>query len=280
MSRFSSIPFLLITLFAVLLTSCSKDTVDPVSTTDPQKIDANCKLVKVYRDIPATSSSVVELYQNSGFGADTVKYLNHKDSSLIHYTTFIYNAAGKVLERKVFDNKKKIIYQTTIDYWPNGNAKLEKRERKNPETLYDQTNTYQETRYDEQGTMAEYKNFSSGRSLMNHLIFTNTYSDGRLQQSVRDDQLYHFDAITTYSYNSKNLLSKSVTKDTKGKITDQNEYVYNDKGQTIETKYYSGINLVQSEQYSLNNNGIMLKSEFKKENGTTYAIHHYAYNCK
>jgi hypothetical protein len=270
--------WLSLAFFSLLLVGCSKDAPNPVSTPGPQEIDASCGLVKVYRD-NQNVNQITTLYISDGYGSDTVKYYNSKDSTLINYTTFAYNAAGKVLVRKIFDPTHKLTLQVNMEYWSNGLPKLEKWEKINPESLYDQTNTFQETRYDEQGNIIEYKNLSTERHLMNHLLYTNSYSNGHLEKSIRDDQVYNFDATTEYFYNSKGLNTSSVTKDPSGKTTYKLEKAYDEQDYLIELKSYNATALIRTETLTLNKKGIKLQSTVKAEDGSTQVVHDYQYQC-
>ncbi len=264
-----------IAVLGVQVGCTDKDDPAKTATKDP---DATCGLVKVYRD-NKNKNVVSTLLHKDGYGSDTVYYYNKADTSLINYTTYLYNQDRKVIERKIFGPKNVLETVTTLEYWPNGQPKFQRVERKLLATLFDQANARQESKFDEKGNITEYKNFSTANSLMNHLTYVNTYNNERLQKSVRQDHLYTFSGTSEYTYNAKGLKSVVTNKNLNGEITGKTEFLYNDKDQLVELKNYSGTTLTVSEAYVLNGNGVLLQSQQKLSDGAIQAEHHYQYDC-
>lgn len=258
-------------LISLVLIRCSSSDPEPV-------IDGSCSINKVIRE--STRKNPVTMFHPTGLGADTVFYYSQPGEALINYTTYLYNDRGNVTQRQIFDVNNVLENQVTINYWSGGRVKFQKVERKKLETLYDQTNTRQESSFDEHGNIVLYKNFSNNNDLMNHLTYTNQYEDGLLIKAIRDDKLYSFGGTTEYTYNASGLKILELRKDASGGITGKREFTYNSNNHLIKIANYVEDVLANTERYILNNEGVTLKLEMLASDDKVHTTHTFQYDCK
>lgn len=264
--------------FAICV-SCTEDEPNPSNNeTDPELIDSSCGLDVVYRDNKSSNNTSTAFVDN-GYGSDTVEYREYADSSLVYYMTFEYNSQNQVTLSKRFDMNDVLESEQTLEYWPSGEKKMVKTVRKKLETLYDETNTTQESYYDENGNTTEYKNFSNSGSIKNHLVYTNTYEGGELVTAFRDDLIYSFDAILEYTYNSDGLIEEIITKNMDGEVTYKTVHEYSDGLHEVKRYSVGGTALSGSTKTFLNKNDIILKTQSLKEDGSIRVEHYFTYNC-
>ncbi len=258
-------------LISLVLMTCDSTDPEPV-------VDGSCTLKKVNRQSTRTSSPT--MFHVTGFGSDTVFYYDQPGDALINYTTYLYDDRGNVTRRRVFDANKVLETEVTIGYWAGGKLKFQKVERKKLETLYDQTNTRQESSFDDQGNIIEYKNFSESNELMNYLTYSNEYENGLLVKATRDDKLYSFDATSEYTYNANGLKIFDLRKDASGKVTGRGEFTYNSNNQLIKIANYGENALINAERYTLNENGVTLKTEMSGSDDKVHTTHTFEYDCQ
>ncbi|MBL3658427.1 hypothetical protein [Fulvivirga sediminis] len=285
MKRFFKKPLFMALFFALFICCNDNDEPTPASDdkptltpTEPESIDSSCDLKVVYRD-SKNSNRISTSYVNDGYGSDTVEYREYADSSLVYYMTFEYNSQTQVTLAKRFDMNGVLGSEQSTEYWPTGKKKMTKVVRKKLETLYDKTNTTQESYFDENGKIIEYKNLNNSGSLMNHVVYTNTYDEGKLVKAIRDDLFYNYDAIVEYSYNSDGLIDEMVTKNMSEEVTARTKYEY---GEGInEVKRYSsdGTVLIGSEKFFRDENDKILKTQSLEADGSIRNEHHYSYKC-
>lgn len=268
---------LILLLVVVLAISCKSDEVNPENNqVDPDNFTAACGLATVYRNSQGKSSTTI--YIKTGYGSDKVEYRELSDSSLVYYTTFVYNDQDQVTLSRRFDVDDVLESEETIEYWPNGKRKKVKTERKKLETLSDKTNTTQESIFDENGNIKEYRNMTNSGTLVNHHLYTNTYDGDLLVKVFRDDQMYSYDAISEYSYNADGTLNEFISKDIDGNITGRTEYKYSDEVAEV-LSYNSSGTLIRTEKTFRNKNKVILKTQSLQGNGNVDIEHFYSYNC-
>jgi len=260
-------------LFSICL-SCSDNAPEP----DSESIDSSCVLEVVYRD-NKSSSVTSTVYVDSGYGSDTVEYRELADSSLVYYMTFEYNGESQVTHSKRFDMNDVLESEKTIEYWPSGERKMIKTERKKIETLSDKTNVIQESNFDEQGNIEEYKNFDISGFIVYHTLYTNTYEGDKLVEAFRDHLVDRHDATLEYTYNSDGLIQEVLTKNMNGEVTLRTVHEYG--GDMKEIKRYSdgGTSLYGSEKTFFNEDDTIMKTQSLKGDGSIRVEHSYSYNC-
>lgn len=244
------------------------------------KVTSSCGLTKVYRN-NVKSGSITTIYHETGFGADTLIYLNFQDSSLINYTTFSYDDNGNVIENKVLDKNKIPQTITTIEYWANGNQRFRRVERVTLETIFDHANALQESHFDEMGNIILFKNYSSSNSLSNFHLYTNTYNGELLTKSVRNDQIWSFDAITEYSYNENGKKLETIERDFNNNFKGRRVYFYDENNNLINIENYGATNVISNTQsFLVNTNGVVLKTIETGSDGKVSLEHYREYTCK
>tara|TARA_R110002012_G_scaffold114079_1_gene260220 strand:+ start:19014 stop:19841 length:828 start_codon:yes stop_codon:yes gene_type:complete len=260
-------------LFTICL-SCSDNAPEP----DSEGIDSSCELEVVYRD-NKSSSVTSTVYVDSGYGSDRVEYRELADSSLVYYMTFEYNGQNQVTLSKRFDMNDVLESEKTIEYWPSGEKKMIKTERKKIETLSDKTNAIQESYFDEKGNIEEYKNFNISGSIVYHTLYTNTYEGDKLVEAYRDHLVDRHDATLEYTYNSEGLIQEILTKDINGEVTFKTEYEYSDDMNEVKRYSNGGTSLSGSEKTFFNENDTILKTQSLSGDGSIRVEHSYSYNC-
>jgi len=265
--------FSTLVLFSICL-SCSDNAPEP----DSESINSSCVLEVVYRD-NKSSSVTSTMYIDNGHGSDTVEYRELADSSLVYYMTFEYNSESQVTLSKRFDMNDVLESEKTLEYWPSGERKMVKTERKKIETLSDKTNHIQESYFDEKGNIEEYKNFNISGSIVYHTLYTNTYEGDKLVEAFRDHVVDRHDATLEYTYNSEGLIQEVLTKDMNGEVTFRTVYEYGDDMNEIKKYSDGGTSLYGSEKTFFNEDDAIVKTQSLKGDGSIRVEHSYSYNC-
>jgi len=265
--------------FTFIFAGCDSEKTKPENQPDI-KVDSLCQLKTIYREVNSDMLSTKHI--SNGYGAKKVEYREFKVDTLIAYWEFEYNSNGSPTLIKEFNSEGVQEIEKTIEYWPNGKVKLIKSETVDPSSLFDSYNAIQETYFDEFGNDIEYKNMSSGRTLMNHLVYHNHYSNNLLDSVYWEDMIYGlYYGIEIYKYNTNNLLAEKISKDKNSKIESKTTYEYDSNNREIEIKYYNRDgSQSRATKYTRNDNGVLLlQTNLDKNNAIMYQ-HHYEYDCQ